>query len=304
MLRSGCWFALWWLLVSVEAAEREAAVDYDNTTSLFRAAETDVLRFRRSRDENGKGDESYLRDALAKYTILQQQPDYATSLNEETHVLVLDSCEFCHRTLGEYDAALRYAKQLADSRLCQLDADGCFASGACTPAVAASLCPPHSPSVPPLCPARVALTVVTPASITQPRPCASSVVASRIILRLRSIGRADDATDYFNQAMAIAPAGADADGGATLLHWTSEWQIPAWFVPGLTAKPWWEQPDTDMGAADEPSSLVEVREVLRTHFMDLQGELIRLATLASRMERDGGENQPRHCGLRLPFRIW
>lgn len=145
MLRSGCWFALWWLLVSVEAAEREAAVDYDNTTSLFRAAETDVLRFRRSRDENGKGDESYLRDALAKYTILQQQPDYATSLNEETHVLVLDSCEFCHRTLGEYDAALRYAKQLADSRLCQLDADGCFASGACTPAVAASLCPPHTP---------------------------------------------------------------------------------------------------------------------------------------------------------------
>ena len=169
MLRSGCWLALWWLLVSVEAVEQGAAVDDDNTTALFRAAETDVLRFRRSRDENGKGDESYLRDALVKYTSLQQHPDYATSLNEETHVLVLDSCEFCHRTLGEYDAALRYAKQLADSRLCQLDADGCFASGAYTPAVSASLCLPLR-SYALLCPARVAQTIVTPASITQPWP--------------------------------------------------------------------------------------------------------------------------------------
>ncbi len=122
------------LLLSVEAAEEEAAAD-DNktTTTLFRAAETDVLRFRHSRDENGKGNESYLRDALAKYNSLQQHPDYASSLSEETRVLVLDSCEFCHRTLGEYKAALRYAKQLADSRLCQQDAGGCFASGACAP---------------------------------------------------------------------------------------------------------------------------------------------------------------------------
>ncbi len=146
MLRSGgsccCCYALCWLLLTgVEAAEREeAVVGDDNTTSLFRAAETDVLRFRHSRDESGKGDESHLRDALAKYKSLQQHPDYVSSLSEETHVLVLDSCEFCHRTLGEYDAALRYAKQLADNRLCQQDADGCFASGACNPILAASLC--------------------------------------------------------------------------------------------------------------------------------------------------------------------
>ncbi len=97
--------------------------------------------------------------------------------------------------------------------------------------------------------------------------------------------------------MAVAPAEADTDGDATLLHWTSEWQIPAWFVPGLVAKPWWEEPEEDTGAAAEPPSLVEVREVLRAHFMDLQGELIRLATLASRMERDGGAvASPRSSG--------
>ena len=49
MLRSGgsscCCYALCWLLLTgVEAAEREeAVVGVDNTTSLFRAAETDVL---------------------------------------------------------------------------------------------------------------------------------------------------------------------------------------------------------------------------------------------------------------------
>lgn len=134
MLRSGWCCALWCLVVSAEAREAGADVDYDNTTSLFRAAETHVLRFRRSRDENGRGEESQLRDAIAMYNRLQQHPDYTASLPEEIRVLVLDSCEFCHRTLGEYEQALRYAKQLADSRLCQLDADGCFASGACASA--------------------------------------------------------------------------------------------------------------------------------------------------------------------------
>lgn len=123
-------------------------------------------------------------------------------------------------------------------------------------------------------------------------------VASRIVLRLRLIGRADDATDYFNQVMAVAPT--DAEGGAPLLHWTSEWQVPAWFIPGLTAKPWWEDPGEDAGAAAESPSLSEVREVMRAHFMDLQGELIRLATLSSRMERDGGE-QTLAAGLDLTF---
>jgi hypothetical protein len=118
------------------------------------------------------------------------------------------------------------------------------------------------------------------------------VVASRIVLRLRSLGRTDDATDYFNQAMAVAPASAASGSDETLLHWTSEWQIPAWFMPGLTAKPWWEEPDDENGLAAEPPAMQEVREVMMANFMDLQGELIRLATLASRMERDGGELTP------------
>ena len=128
------WFALLCLsLVSAEGGAEggaDAVVDYGNVTSLFRAAETDVLRFRHSRDPKGKGEPSHLRDALDKYEELQQHADYVASLSEETRVLVLDSCEFCHRTLGEHERALDYAKQLADSRLCQLDADGCFASGA------------------------------------------------------------------------------------------------------------------------------------------------------------------------------
>jgi hypothetical protein len=94
--------------------------------------------------------------------------------------------------------------------------------------------------------------------------------------------------------MAVAPAEAETGGDATLLHWTSQWQVPAWFVPGLTAKPWWDEPDEDTGAAAEPPSLVELREVFSTHFMDLQGELIRLATLASRMQRDGGAHALPH----------
>ena len=121
----------------------------------------------------------------------------------------------------------------------------------------------------------------------QPHLRALLAVVSRIVLRLRSLGRVDEATDYFNNAVTIAPTDAGDDG--PLLQWTSEWQVPAWFVPGLTAKPWWEEPDEDAGAKAEPQSLVEVRKVMRAHFMDLQGELIRLATLASRMDRDGGE---------------
>ena len=75
--------------------------------------------------------------------------------------------------------------------------------------------------------------------------------------------------------MAVAPA-ADSSGDDTLLHWTSQWQMPAWYIPNLTAKPWWEDPDS------EPASLKDVRDVMQHHFADIQGELIRLATLAAR----------------------
>jgi hypothetical protein len=194
--------------------------------------------------------------ALAKYEELQARADYASSLDEQTRVLVLDSCEFCTRTLLQHEAALKYAKELADSRLCRLDADGCFASGA-------RHLHAHHP----------AHSAPAPESLTFPW---TPTVASRIVLRLRALGRSDDATDYFNAAMAVASGPGEPSGDSTLLHWTSQWRIPAWYIPNLAAKPWWEDPDS------EPASLTEVRNVMEHHFLDIQGELIRLATLAAR----------------------
>lgn len=115
---------------ATEDAPAAAAVEYAEVTTLFRAAETDVLRFRHSRDPRGKGNDTHLVSALAKYEELQARADFTSSLDEQTRVLVLDSCEFCSRKLVQHEGALKYAKALADSRLCRLDADGCFASGA------------------------------------------------------------------------------------------------------------------------------------------------------------------------------
>jgi len=221
------WLALCALAACAASAEDGAAT---TTTALFRAAETDVLFYRNSRDPQGQGNASHLRGALATFQELREHADYA-ALPEQTRVLVIDSCEFCHRTLGEFEEALRYAKALADTPLCQRDSEGCFAS-----------------------------------------------VVSRIVLRLRSLGQPQEATDYYNTAMAT-----QTDAGEPLLRWVSEWQMPAWYIPELQAQPFWEDPES----ASETAAMREAREVLAAHFMDLQGEAIRLATLSSRMERDG-----------------
>lgn len=103
-------------------------------------------------------------------------------------------------------------------------------------------------------------------------------LTSKVISRLRDLGRPQEATAYYEKVVAVtAPTSRD---GTPLLQWKSEWQTPSWFVPGLRAQPWWE-PDES-----EPPTLAHTRQMMEQQFEAMQSEVIRLANRASRIERD------------------
>ena len=113
-------------------------------------------------------------------------------------------------------------------------------------------------------------------------------LASKVISRLRALGRPQEASDYFQKAVAVtAPRSARGGAVGPLVQWTSEYQTPSWFLPSLRAQPWWE-PD-----AMEPPALAQVRAVMAEHFTAMQSEVIRLAGRAGRIERDGGGAGPK-----------
>ena len=103
-------------------------------------------------------------------------------------------------------------------------------------------------------------------------------LASKVISRLRSLDRRGEATEYYTDALAIR--GAD---GRPLLQWQSEWQIPAWYIPGLTAKPWWQP------SASEPPALVAVRATMAEHYTAMQADVVKLAARARRMQQASEE---------------
>lgn len=108
-------------------------------------------------------------------------------------------------------------------------------------------------------------------------------LASKVISRLRALGRPREATAYFEKVVAVT---LPTDAATPLLQWTSEWQTPSWFVSSLRPLPWW-QPDEF-----EPPTLAHARQLMEHHFGAMQSEVVRLARRASRIERDPDNSPP------------
>ena len=111
-------------------------------------------------------------------------------------------------------------------------------------------------------------------------------LASKVVSRLRALGRPEEATEYFRKVMAVTGSRSTLGGDfGPLLQWTSEWQTPSWYIPGLRARRWWP------AGASDPPTLAAARAATTEHFSAMQAEVVRLAGRAGRMEEDGGEQR-------------